>query len=86
MDLLPSALFFVLMTGASTYLMAIAFKNIKFQIKHKIAVRREAAVTREVNRQMDDDKKVTRNEKEERILWKKNEVADYGATTYSIYN
>ncbi|XP_075151593.1 translocon-associated protein subunit gamma [Haematobia irritans] len=85
MDLLSSAIFFILMTGASTYLMAMAYKNIKFQLKHKIAVRREAAVTREVNRQMGDDKKVTRKEKEERILWKKNEVADYEATTYSIF-
>ncbi|XP_061387286.1 translocon-associated protein subunit gamma [Musca vetustissima] len=85
MDLLSSAIFFVLMTGASTYLMAMAYKNIKFQLKHKIAVRREAAVTREINRQMGDDKKVTRKEKEERILWKKNEVADYEATTYSIF-
>ena len=63
----------------------MAYKNVKFQLKHKIAVRREAAVTREVNRQMGDDKKVTRKEKEERILWKKNEVADYEATTYSIF-
>ncbi|XP_013098345.1 translocon-associated protein subunit gamma [Stomoxys calcitrans] len=85
MDLLSSAIFFILMTGASTYLMAMAYKNIKFQLKHKIAVRREAAVTREVNRQVGDDKKVTRKEKEERILWKKNEVADYEATTYSIF-
>lgn len=85
MDLLPSAIFFLLMTGASTYLMAMAYKNVKFQLKHKIASRREGAVTREVNRQMGDDKKVTRKEKEERILWKKNEVADYEATTYSIF-
>ncbi|KAM7351626.1 translocon-associated protein subunit gamma [Lucilia sericata] len=85
MDLLSSAIFFILMTGASTYLMAMAYKNVKFQLKHKIAVRREGAVTREVNRQMGDDKKVTRKEKEERILWKKNEVADYEATTYSIF-
>ncbi|KAI8119242.1 hypothetical protein FF38_10235 [Lucilia cuprina] len=85
MDLLSSAIFFLLMTGASTYLMAMAYKNVKFQLKHKIAVRREGAVTREVNRQMGDDKKVTRKEKEERILWKKNEVADYEATTYSIF-
>ncbi|KAI9586193.1 translocon-associated protein subunit gamma [Glossina fuscipes] len=85
MDLLPSAIFFIIMTGVSTYLMAMAYKNIKFQLKHKIAVRREDAVTREINRQLGDDKKVTRKEKDERILWKKNEVADYEATTYSIF-
>lgn len=85
MDLLPSAIFFVVMTAVSTYLMAMAYKNIKFGLKHKIAVKREDAVTREVNRQLSDDKKMTRKEKDERILWKKNEVADYEATTYSIF-
>lgn len=85
MDLLPSAIFFLLMTGVSTYLMAMAYKNIKFQLKHRIAVKREDAVTREVNRQLGDDKKITRKEKDERILWKKNEVADYEATTFAIF-
>ena len=85
MDLFPSAFFFLLMTGVSTYLMAMAYKNIKFQLKHKIAVKREDAVTREVNRQLGDDKKITRKDKDERILWKRNEVADYEATTFSIF-
>ncbi|XP_037708916.1 translocon-associated protein subunit gamma [Drosophila subpulchrella] len=85
MDLWLSSILFVLVTAASTYLMATAYKNIKFQLKHKIAGRREEAVTREVNRQVGDDKKVTRKEKDERILWKKNEVADYEATTFSIF-
>lgn len=85
MDLISSGVFFLFMTGISTYFMALAYKNIKFQIKHKIAVRREDAVMREVNRQLGEDKKVTRKEKDERILWKKNEVADYEATTFSIF-
>lgn len=85
MDLISSGVFFLFMTGISTYFMAMAYKNIKFQIKHKIAVRREDAVMREVNRQLGEDKKVTRKEKDERILWKKNEVADYEATTFSIF-
>jgi len=65
MDLWPSSILFVLVTAASTYLMATAYKNIKFQLKHKIASRREEAVTREVNRQLGDDKKVTRKENSE---------------------
>lgn len=85
MALIPSGIFFILMTGASTYLMAMAYKNIKFQLRHKIALRREDAVTREIKRQIGDDKKVSRKEMEERILWKKNDVADYEATTYSIF-
>jgi len=32
-----------------------------------------------------DDKKMSKQEKEERILWRKNEVADFEATTFSIF-
>merc|ERR1712080_347121 len=31
-----------------------------------------------------DDKKISKKEMNERILWKKNEVAEYEATTFSI--
>ena len=31
------------------------------------------------------DKKISRKEKDERILWKKNEVAEYESTTFSIF-
>lgn len=85
MDLLPSLLFFVLITGLSTYLMAMAYRNTKFALKHKVAIRREDAVTREVAKQLADDKKMSRKEKDERTLWKKNEVADYEATTFAIF-
>ena len=37
-------------------------------------MKREAAVTKEMNAKMADDKKLSRKEKDERILWKKNEV------------
>merc|ERR1712193_376002 len=44
-----------------------------------------AAVTKEMNAKLADDKKISRKEKDERILWKKNEVAEYEATTFSIF-
>uniref|UniRef100_A0A336LLC7 Translocon-associated protein subunit gamma n=1 Tax=Culicoides sonorensis TaxID=179676 RepID=A0A336LLC7_CULSO len=84
MELLPSLVFFVIITGISTYLMALAYKNTKFTLKHKVANKREDAVTREVSALL-ADKKMSRKEKDERILWKKNEVADYEATTFSIF-
>ena len=40
----------------------------------QVAVKREAAVTKEMSKQLNDDKKISRKEKDERILWKKNEV------------
>lgn len=85
LDLLPAAILFVLITGLSTYLMAMAYRNTKFQIKHKVALKREDAVTREMAKQLNDDKKMSRKEKDERTLWKKNEVADYEATTFAIF-
>merc|ERR1712115_134317 len=51
-----------------------------------VAVEREAAVTKDMNKELDSgDKKISRKEKDERILWKKNEVAEYEATTFSIF-
>merc|ERR1711963_571746 len=85
MDLYQSAIVFVLGTIVSTYLVAMAYKNVKFILKHKVAVKREDAVAQEVMRKLADDKKMTKKEKDERILWKKNEVADYEATTFSIF-
>lgn len=64
--------------------MAMAYKNIKVQLKPTIAMLREVAVTRRITRHMGDDKKITRKEKEECILWEKNE-ADSEATTYSVF-
>lgn len=38
-----------------------------------------------MTRKLAEDKKMSKKEKDERILWKKNEVADYEATTFSIF-
>lgn len=84
-DMLPALIFFALITALNTYLMAMAYRNTKFQIKHKVAIKREDAVTREMTKLLSDDKKMSRKEKDERTLWKKNEVADYEATTFSIF-
>ena len=85
MDLYQSAVLFVLVSVVSTWLVAFAYKNVKFVLKHKVAQKREEAVTKEVMKGIADDKKMTKKEKDERVLWKKNEVADYEATTFSIF-
>ena len=54
--------------------MAFAYKNTKHVLKHKLALKREAAVAKEMNAKVADDKKISKKEKDERILWKKNEV------------
>ncbi|XP_071526334.1 translocon-associated protein subunit gamma-like [Panulirus ornatus] len=85
MDLLSSAAIFILVTGIATYLVALTYMNTKFVLKHKVAQKVEDAVTREVMRKLSDDKKMGKKEKDERVLWKKNEVAEAEATTFSLF-
>ena len=84
-DIASYAVIFAIGTLVSTWLLAFAYKNTKHILKHKVAVKREAAVTKEMNKKLADDKKISKKEKDERILWKKNEVAEYEATTFSIF-
>jgi hypothetical protein len=42
-------------------------------------------VAREMTRLLGDDKVMGKKEKEERILWKKNEVGDYEATVFTVF-
>lgn len=84
-DIFSTLLLFLLVTSASTYLLAMAYRNTKFTLKHKIAVKREEAVSREINKKLSDDKRMSKKEKDERILWRKNEVADFEATTFAIF-
>jgi len=85
MDLYHAAVLLVVMTLLNTWLISFAYKNVKFVLKHKVALKREEAVSREVLKKLADDKKMSKKEKDERVLWKKNEVADYEATTFSIF-
>lgn len=84
-DLYSSLIPFVVVTILSTYLISMAYRNTKFLLKHKIAIKREEAVTRELTKKLAEDKKMSKKEKDERILWQKNEVADFEATTFSIF-
>jgi len=84
-DITSYAVIFAIGTLVSTWLLAFAYKNTKHLLKHKLAVKRESAVTKEMNKKLADDKKISKKEKDERILWKKNEVAEYEATTFSIF-
>merc|ERR1712141_813484 len=84
-DITSYAVIFAIGTLVSTWPLAFAYKNTKHLLKHKLAVKRESAVTKEMNKKLADDKKISKKEKDERILWKKNEVAEYEATTFSIF-
>jgi len=51
---------FVVITLICSYLVSLAYKNVKFLLKHKIAVSREEAVSREVLKKVADDKKMSK--------------------------
>eukprot|EP00088_Acartia_fossae_P054463 TRINITY_DN6261_c0_g1_i1.p1 TRINITY_DN6261_c0_g1~~TRINITY_DN6261_c0_g1_i1.p1 ORF type:complete len:184 (-),score=47.46 TRINITY_DN6261_c0_g1_i1:373-924(-) len=83
-DVQAYAIMFIIGTLISTWLLTFAYKNTKHILKHKVAVKREAAVTKEITKKLADEK-MSKKEKDERILYKKNEVAEYEATTFSIF-
>ncbi|MFH4975002.1 hypothetical protein AB6A40_001711 [Gnathostoma spinigerum] len=85
MDVTDSWMVWLAASLVASYLITYAYKNVKHVLKHKIVVKRSEAVTREINKRFADDKKMTKKERDERILWKNNEVADYEATTFSIF-
>lgn len=85
MEPLDSAILFVLITILTTWMVSLAYKNTKHVLKHKIAQKRESAVSKDVMKNTNGDTKMAKKEKDERILWKTNEVADYEATTFSIF-
>lgn len=66
MDILPSSPLFAVITAASTYLIAFAYKNTKFIMKHKVAQKVEDAVTKDVLKQLGENKRAVKSEKDER--------------------
>jgi len=84
MELVPSSPLFAIMTAVSTYLVAFAYKNSKFLLKHKIAQKIEQSVTKDVVKQI-GEKKTGKSEKDERVLWKKNEVSESSATQFALF-
>lgn len=91
---------YVACVAVASYAMSWAYKNVKFVLKHRVAQKCEDGVTREMQRKFAEETKsaasklqaggaplqpLSKQEKEERILWKKNEVADYEATCFAIF-
>merc|ERR1712045_520335 len=62
-DITSYAVIFAIGTLVSTWLLAYAYKNTKHLLKHKVAVKRESAVTKEMNKKLADDKKISKKGK-----------------------
>ncbi|KAG2462251.1 SSRG protein, partial [Polypterus senegalus] len=79
MDLVQSAVLYSVMTLVSTYLVAFAYKNVKFVLKHKVAQKREDAVSKEVTRKLSeaDSRKMSRKEKDERHTFTSTTACSY---------
>lgn len=55
MDPGQSAVLYSVMILVSTYLVAFADKNVKFILKHKVALKRKDAVSKEVTQKLPED-------------------------------
>lgn len=88
MDPMTYAVLFGVGTLIAAYLIAFTYKNTKFTLKHKIAQKLEGPLSKQVNAELEanpETKRQSRKEKDDRVLWKKNNVADTQATTFSIF-
>ncbi|CBY37546.1 unnamed protein product [Oikopleura dioica] len=78
-------IYLVLGTLLQAFALQFAYKNVKNVQKEKIALQRTEAVSAEVTAQVGT--KVARQELEDRILWRKGEVAENESIHFSIlYN
>ncbi|KAK6747499.1 hypothetical protein RB195_000605 [Necator americanus] len=85
MEVAESWIVWIISAVASAYFLSMACKNQKRLLKHQIVMKRGSAVDREINQKYANDKKMSTKEKEERALFRKNEVADSEATYLSIF-
>ena len=79
---------FLIISFANCWLLANAYRNWRFVLHHKIGGKIEHIVSKEVMRKLEaagKSKSASRQEKEERVSLKKNQVADSQATTFSIF-
>ncbi|CCD67380.1 Translocon-associated protein subunit gamma [Caenorhabditis elegans] len=85
MEIQDSLVVWGLSAVGTAYLLSLACKNQKCLLKHQIVMKRGSAVEREISGQYAADKKMTVKEKEERALFRKNEVADTESTYLSVF-
>ncbi|KAK0409727.1 hypothetical protein QR680_004717 [Steinernema hermaphroditum] len=87
MDLWENGIVIAIAAVVGIYALFFAYKEMTQNYKPKVERLREKAIAAELNREFGDDKKITKNEREERILFKKSEHAAKEAAYFSIlYN
>jgi len=78
-----SIVWLIIGTLLQAFALQFAYKNVKFVSKDKIATQRTEAVAAEVVATV--GKQMARQELDDRILWKKNEVAENESIHFSIF-
>lgn len=82
---LSTLIIILIVTGASTWLLAAAYRDTKFVLKHKISQQKGELIGKEVSKKLSTDKNLTKREKDDRVLTEKNDVSEYESMTFSIF-
>uniref|UniRef100_A0A5K3ELF1 Translocon-associated protein subunit gamma n=1 Tax=Mesocestoides corti TaxID=53468 RepID=A0A5K3ELF1_MESCO len=85
MELIPHLILFSIFTGLATYLISCAYTNSKAPLMERIAIIRTDAITQEILKQLGNDKKSSKKDRDDMIRQKTKDVADYESTTFSIF-
>jgi len=74
-------------TAVTAWVLQFTYAKAKFGLKQKMATQIHEGISREVTNSMsaDERKKVTAQQKDDRILRRKNEIADKGATQQAVF-
>ncbi len=65
MELFSNLILFSIFTGLATYLISYAYTNSKAPMMERIAIIRTDAITQEITKQLGNDKKVSKKEKDD---------------------
>ncbi|VDL43246.1 unnamed protein product [Hymenolepis diminuta] len=85
MDFAPYAILFAIFTGLATYLISIAYNNSRGPLMERIAIIRADAINQEITKQVGNDKKISKKDKDDMVRQKTRDVADYESTMFSIF-
>ncbi|KAM7535663.1 hypothetical protein Aperf_G00000102904 [Anoplocephala perfoliata] len=85
MDFVPYAVLFAVFTAITTYLISIAYSNSKGPLMERIALIRTDAINQEVTKEIGNDKKISKKDKDDMVRQKTKDVADYESTMFSIF-
>lgn len=72
-------------TLIASHFLAIAYRNNKHVLRQYLMLKRQATGFPDDFEKLYEGKKMSKREKELRIMWKRNEMAEIEATTFSIF-